>query len=118
MNADRTIYTVAFRDGMFLMVYNPKRDGWEMPGGKIEPGESPEHAAKREYEEESGHSVEITDMKGLDDCIVCAGKVVGKTGDGCEMESKFFSELPDRLAFGRDEYGIVIPWAKSKVYGD
>ncbi|MDR3206374.1 MAG: NUDIX domain-containing protein [Candidatus Methanoplasma sp.] len=103
---------------MFLMVYNTKRDGWEMPGGKIEPGESPEQAAKREYEEESGHSIEILDMMDLDKCIVCVGKVLGTTTESCEMESRFFSDLPDKLAFGREEYDDVLLWAKSKLYND
>ena len=31
-DTDDTIYTIAFKDGLFLMVWNPKRKGWEMPG--------------------------------------------------------------------------------------
>ena len=31
----RTAYCVALKDGKFLMVHNGKRNGWEMPGGKI-----------------------------------------------------------------------------------
>jgi 8-oxo-dGTP diphosphatase len=33
---------------------------WELPGGKLEPGESPERAAVREIEEELGCTVEVT----------------------------------------------------------
>ena len=32
MNPDdtsRSVYAVAFKDGRFLMVYNPKRKGWD-----------------------------------------------------------------------------------------
>jgi mutator protein MutT len=32
---------------------------WEFPGGKIEPTETPEHAAKRECLEEAGIAVEV-----------------------------------------------------------
>ena len=32
--------------------YGDFKDGWEFPGGKIEEGESPEHAIAREIKEE------------------------------------------------------------------
>lgn len=34
--------------------------GWEFPGGKVEPGESPEAAVVREIHEELGCTVEVT----------------------------------------------------------
>lgn len=51
------------RDGQVLMAQRPahKHLGgkWEFPGGKIEPGESPEAALHRELDEELGCSVAI-----------------------------------------------------------
>ncbi|HCA85044.1 MAG TPA: NUDIX domain-containing protein [Streptomyces sp.] len=46
---------VALRhEGRLLMVYERERMTWELPGGGIEPGESPREAAARELGEESG----------------------------------------------------------------
>jgi ADP-ribose pyrophosphatase YjhB (NUDIX family) len=42
----------------FLLVFNCTRQCWEIPGGKIEPGESPLTAARRELKEESGQNAE------------------------------------------------------------
>lgn len=50
----KTTYGIALRDRKFLMVYNPKRGGWEMPGGKVEAGETFAEAVVREFREESG----------------------------------------------------------------
>ena len=111
MNAN-TVYTVAFGDDGFLMIYNPRRKGWEMPGGHIEPGEQISEAAKREFVEESGHTVEVVDMTEAHGCFVCAGRLGPKVADG-EMDGRVFTELPEELAFDRDEYEGVMEWAYS-----
>ena len=76
----RTAYAIAFREGRFLMVYNERRKGWEMPGGHVEEGETSAQAAARESEEESGYSIRVLEVRDIGDCDVCAAVVEGKTG--------------------------------------
>jgi len=110
----RTVYTIAFYGNDMLMVYNPKRKGWEMPGGKIEDTESVPEAAVREYVEESGYDVNIISTREINGCHVCAALLGEKVNDG-ELESKLFSALPDELAFERSEYDHVAEWARAAV---
>ena len=110
----RTAYCVAFEGDRFLMVYHPRRKGWEMPGGKLEEGETPEGAAKRECLEESGYEVEITAVRDIGYCDVCAARIVGKKGEG-EMRSELFEDIPDDLSFDKTEYETVVPWARGNL---
>ena len=115
-DTDSTAYVVAFSpDGRFLMVYNPKRKGWEMPGGHVRTGESEADAAVRECLEESGYSVTVYAEMDLGYCKAFAGIVTGPSGNGAEMESRFFDEIPAELAFSREEYETVIPWAEKAL---
>ena len=116
-DTDYTVYTIAFRDGKFLMVWNRKRKGWEMPGGHIRVKESDTEAAKREFLEEAGYAVDVIDIRDIGSCMVCAAFLGDKYDMGCEMKSEMFDSLPEELSFPRKEYEETVPWARRTLYG-
>jgi 8-oxo-dGTP diphosphatase len=109
----RFVYAVGFIDDLFLMVYNPKRDGWEMPGGHMEEDESPEEAIKREYLEESGHRFFPIARVDMGDVAVFSGTISRK--GNAEMDWALFNRLPERLAFPEVEYKDIIAWARESL---
>ncbi|MDR2699174.1 MAG: NUDIX domain-containing protein [Candidatus Methanoplasma sp.] len=110
-----TVYAVAFMDDRFLMVFNEKRAGWEMPGGSIGDGESAEDAARREFAEEAGYGIDILEIRDLGHCRVCACLLLDRVNGSPEFRSELFREVPERIAFERSEYDAVVPWARSVV---
>lgn len=118
MNTDDTkdsVYTVAFKDNKFLMVWNPKRCGWEMPGGHIKRDETPVEGAVREYTEEAGYSIEIIAIRNLGHCYVCSARLGENLDKNHEMDAELFDMLPTDLSFDRTEYEDTVPWAASTL---
>ena len=55
MKTIRVVAAVIRQNGKIFATqrgYGEWKDGWEFPGGKIEPGETPEEALRREIQEE------------------------------------------------------------------
>lgn len=61
--------------GHVLLVRSPKR-GWELPGGKIDPGETLIAGVMREVREEAGVSVEVGALTGVYSNVHRRSKVI------------------------------------------
>lgn len=105
------VYGIAFDGDEFVMVFNPRRGGWEMPGGKVEEGESNLEAMLREFREEVGREFLPKAISIIGGVAVYAGDLGGLPSKA-EMEWRTFSELPRPLSFPLVEYVAIIAWAR------
>lgn len=118
--AERFVYVIAFKGDGFLMVKHKTRK-WEMPGGRLHESESYEDGARREFLEETGHT--LKEIVGEIKIDREGGKVfTGFAGDrvNCELsaeiaEVKEFKNLPGELSFPMVEYRSMLDQAKSMV---
>lgn len=86
MKTIRVVAAIIVKDGRVFATqrgYGEFKDGWEFPGGKVEVGESPEEALKREILEELDTEVDVGKLLGTIewdyptfhlsmDCFVCS----------------------------------------------
>lgn len=65
MKTINVVASIIIRDGKLFATqrgYGEWKDWWEFPGGKIEPGETPEDALKREIREELATEIEVGNL--------------------------------------------------------
>ncbi len=107
---------VIVRDGRVLLVRRALEEGdlrWQFPAGKLEAGESPEQAAVRETEEETGLTVEAVKTLGdrvhpntgrLMHYVACApisGEAhVADAEELAEVAWVAHAEIPDYVPYG------------------
>ena len=94
----RVAAAVVWRDGKLLLIQRPPGATlalqWEMPGGKIEPGESPGEALSREVREELGVHATALEVLGTSAHDYPDGPAVEIVFMSCRLASFDFSPSP------------------------
>ena len=107
------VFAIVFdeRDRLLCVRMNYGARNWTTPGGRVESGESPIEALKREVREETGFEIEPTDLVGVyakpfeDDIVLCfEAQIIDRSAWSPNEEIsavQFFdsSTLPDDMTF-------------------
>jgi 8-oxo-dGTP diphosphatase len=71
-------------DGRVLLAHwnEGRHAAWTLPGGGLEPGEDPEHAARREVREETGYRVALDALLGIHSRVIPASDRLSEDATG------------------------------------
>ncbi|BAY80743.1 hypothetical protein NIES267_02000 [Calothrix parasitica NIES-267] len=96
-----SIKGVLIIDGKALLLKN-ERNEWDLPGGRIELGETPENCLVREFQEETSVNVKIKEI--IDSYLfeVIPGKHVFIVTYGCELRCNF----SPKISYEHQEIGL------------
>jgi 8-oxo-dGTP diphosphatase len=90
--------------GQIVMVYDRGRKQWEIPGGGLEPGETPYECVIREIFEESGQRASNLRLCGIFSFYL-------KSKDNCELGALYIGDVEELLPFaGNDEISEMRLW--------
>lgn len=112
MSEKHLVYCRIERDGAVLLLRRAPgvflAGRWELPGGGIEPGEHPEHAAIREVAEETGLRIEVTGERSTHSWMDVAGRplrIHARVYDVAEHDTRTVTLNPDE----HDDHTWVTP---------
>lgn len=116
----RVVCVCKYKD-KFVFSYNKKREGWEIPGGHIEEGESWKEAAQREMYEETGatkieiHPVCVYKISTFGLLCYCEILEMAELPKEFEMDKIMLSDdLPDNLTYP-DTFKLYFNVVKEKM---